>query len=238
MKCRHPEFRPICGETKDPSCPLFRREPFSCTPPHLVSSYDSIVNLFPIFLKLSRRRCVVVGAGRIAQEKTEGLLHTGADIRVIAPEATPRIRALAREKRIRWESRAFKSSDLKGAFLVVAAASSPTLHEKIYLEARRQRVLCNVVDDPAHCDFYYGSVVRRGALQIAISTAGKSPALSQRIRKLLEDQFGPEYEEWITALGEARDKLFSRKMNPEERKKLLHILASGEMFEEFLRRGK
>lgn len=196
------------------------------------------MNLFPIFLKLSHRRCLVVGAGKIAEEKIEGLLHTGANIRVIAPEAAPRVRALAREKRIRWESRAFKSSDLKGAFLVVAATSSPALHQKIYLEARRQRVLCNVVDDPPHCDFYYGSVVRRGALQIAISTAGKSPALSQRLRKILEDQFGPEYEEWLTALGEARNELFSRRMDPAERKELLHILASGEMFGEFLRRKK
>lgn len=201
-------------------------------------SYHFTVNLFPIFLKLSHRRCIVVGAGTIAEEKIEGLLHTGAHIRVIAPEATPRIRTLAREKRIRWESRPFKSSDLKGAFLVVAATSSPALHEKLYLEARRQRVLCNVVDDPPHCDFYYGSVVRRGALQIAISTAGKSPALSQRIRKLLQDQFGPEYEEWLTALGEARKKLFSRKMDPQERKNLLHILASGEMFDEFSRRTR
>lgn len=196
------------------------------------------MNLFPIFLKLSHRRCVVVGAGKIAEEKIEGLLHTGANIRVIAPQATPRIRALAHEKKIRWESRPFKSADLRGAFLVVAATSSSTLHEKIYLEARRQRVLCNVVDDPPHCDFYYGSVVRRGALQIAISTAGKSPALSQRIRKILEDQFGPEYQEWLVALGEARSKLFSCKIDPEERKKLLHIMASGEMFEEFLRRKK
>jgi precorrin-2 dehydrogenase / sirohydrochlorin ferrochelatase len=196
------------------------------------------MNLFPIFLKLSHRRSVVVGAGKIAEEKIKGLLPTGADIRVIAPDATPGIRALAREKRISWQARAFKPTDLKGAFLVVAATSSPALHEKIYREARRRQVLCNVVDDPPHCDFYYGSVVRRGALQIAISTAGKSPALSQRIRKILEEEFGPEYEEWITALGEARDKLFSRKMDPEERKKLLHILASGEMFDEFLRRKK
>jgi precorrin-2 dehydrogenase / sirohydrochlorin ferrochelatase len=181
---------------------------------------------------------VVVGGGKIAEEKIEGLLATGAEIRVVAPTATPRIRRLAEDKKIRWEARVFKPSDLKDAFLCVAATSSPALHDKIYREARRQNVLCNVVDDPVHCDFYYGSVVRRGALQIAISTAGKSPALAQRIRKILEREFGPEYEEWLTALGEAREKLFSRKMDPEERKRLLHILASGEMFEEFLRRRK
>ncbi|HTZ75930.1 MAG TPA: bifunctional precorrin-2 dehydrogenase/sirohydrochlorin ferrochelatase [Candidatus Aquilonibacter sp.] len=196
------------------------------------------MTLFPIFLKLTNRRCLVVGAGKIAEEKIEGLLSTGAEIRVVAPKATQRIHALAREKKLRWHARPFKPADLKGTFLVVAATSSSAIHEKIFAEARWQRVLCNVVDDPPHCDFYYGSVVRRGALQIAISTAGKSPALAQRIRKLLEKQFGPEYEDWISVLGEARDKLFSREMDPGERKKLLHILASAEMFEEFLRHKK
>ncbi len=196
------------------------------------------MTLFPIFLKLANRRCLVVGAGRIAEEKIGGLLSAGAEIHVVAPEATPRIRALARKKKLRWDARPFKPADLKGVFLVVAATSSPALHKKIYSEARHRRVLCNVVDDPPHCDFYYGSVVRRGALQIAISTAGKSPALAQRIRKTLEKQFGPEYQDWINALGEARDKLFSRKMDPGERKRLLHILASGEMFEEFLRHNR
>jgi len=194
------------------------------------------MNLFPIFLKLSKRHCLVVGAGKIAEEKIEGLLSAGAEIYVVAPKATPRIRALAQDKRINWQCRAFRASDLKKAFVVVAATSSPGLHEKIYREARRQKVLCNVVDDPVHCDFYYGSVVRRGALQIAISTSGKSPALAQRIRKIIEQQFGPEYEEWLAALGEARETLFSRKMDPEERKKLLHILAIAEMFDDFTRR--
>src|SRR5271154_1689912 len=141
------------------------------------------MTLFPMFLKLRGRRCLVVGAGTIAEEKIEGLLDTSAEIRVVAPEATPRVRALAREKKIRWERRRFKPADLKDAFLAVAATSSPALHEKIYCEARRRGVLCNVVDDPPHCDFYYGSVERRGALQIAISTNGYSPALAQRIRK-------------------------------------------------------
>jgi precorrin-2 dehydrogenase/sirohydrochlorin ferrochelatase len=196
------------------------------------------MSLFPMFLKLAGRRCLVVGAGKIAEEKIESLLLAGAEIRVVAPSATARVRLLAREKQIRLDARRFRKTDLKGAFLVVAATSSPKMHDEIYREARRRGVLCNVVDDPPHCDFYYGSVVRRGALQIAISTAGQSPALSQRIRKMLEKQFGPEYEEWIGLLGEARAKLFAQKMNPEERKQLLHVLAGQEMFEEFLRGKK
>ena len=91
------------------------------------------------------------------------------------------------------------------------------------------------MDVPALCDFYYPSVVQRGALQIAISTAGQSPALAQRLRKQLEDQFGPEYEEWLTQLGEARDRLRSANANPEQRKRLLHEDASEEAFEAFLR---
>ena len=195
----------------------------------------SAMNLFPLFLKLSGRRILVVGAGTIAEEKIEGLLDTGAEIHVVAPNATPRIRSLAREKEIRWVSRRFQPADLKGALLVVAATSSPALHKKIYREAGRRGVLCNVVDDPPNCDFFYGSVVRRGALQIAISTSGHSPALAQRLRKELEQQFGPEYQNWLDVLAKAREKLFARKMDPAERKRLLHILASDEMFREFLR---
>ena len=194
--------------------------------------------LFPLFLKLAGRRCLVVGAGQIAAEKIEGLLATGAEIRVVAPEATARVRALASEKRLRWQRRRFRPQDLNGASLVIAATSSPRLHDEIYREARRRAVLCNVVDDPPHCDFYYGSVVRRGALQIAISSNGYSPALSQRIRKGLEKQFGPEYERWIELLGQAREQLYARKMDPAQRKQLLHILASDEMFQEFLRGEK
>jgi precorrin-2 dehydrogenase/sirohydrochlorin ferrochelatase len=197
-----------------------------------------VMSLFPMFLKLAGRRCLVVGAGKIAEGKIEGLLPTGAEVLVVAPMATAGVQALARDGDISWKRRDFKLSDLKSVFLVVAATSSLPLHEKIYREARRRGVLCNVVDDPPHCDFYYGSVVRRGALQIAISTAGQSPALSQRIRKTLQKQFGPEYEEWITALGIARENLFARKMNPEERKNLLHVLASEEVFRDFLRSRK
>jgi precorrin-2 dehydrogenase/sirohydrochlorin ferrochelatase len=191
--------------------------------------------LFPMFLKLSARPCLVIGAGTIAETKIAGLLDAAAKIRVVAPEATTQVRSWAQSKAIEWHQRPFQPSDLEGIFLVVAATSSAELHEHIFALATQLGVLCNIVDVPPLCDFYYSSVVQRGALQIAISTAGLSPALAQRLRKQLETEFGPEYEEWLAQLGEAREKLRSTDMDPDKRKRLLHDIASEEAFQAFLR---
>ena len=196
------------------------------------------MTLFPAFLKIEGRRCLVVGAGPVAEGKIEGLLRAGADIRVVAPEATDRIRDWVRAGKLRWERRKFRPTDFAGAFVVVAATSSPALHAQIYKKARRRSVLCNVVDDPEHCDFYYGSVVRRGSLQIAISTGGHSPALAQRLRKQIEQEFGAEYEQWLEELAATRKRLIAKTLSRERRKILLHRLASQISFEEFLRRQK
>jgi precorrin-2 dehydrogenase / sirohydrochlorin ferrochelatase len=189
--------------------------------------------LFPLFLKLENRPCLVVGAGTIAEGKIAGLLEVQATVRVVAPEATPQVQSWAQEKKLEWQQRYYEASDLQGMFLVVAATSSAKIHEQIFVEARRQNVLCNVVDVPHLCDFFYPAVVRRGALQIAISTAGESPALAQRLRKELEVQFGPDYEAWVTALGEARTEIAARDLTAEDRKELLHQLASEEFFQLF-----
>jgi precorrin-2 dehydrogenase/sirohydrochlorin ferrochelatase len=186
--------------------------------------------LFPAFLKLTGRPCLVIGAGRVAAEKIESLLRAEADVRVVAPAATDRVRAWAGAGKIRWHARKFRPSDLKDIFLA--------LHARIFREARRRRVLCNVVDDPAHCDFYYGAVLRRGALQIAISTGGHSPALAQRLRKRFEKEFSVKYETWLEELAAARQKLLKKTISGERRRALLHRLASQNSFEAFLRRQK
>jgi precorrin-2 dehydrogenase/sirohydrochlorin ferrochelatase len=116
-------------------------------------------------------------------------------------------------------------------FLVVAATSSTRLHEQIFVGARRLGVLCNVVDVPHLCDFYYPAVVRRGSLQIAISTSGESPALAQRLRKELEVQFGPEYEQWVEAIGDLRSEINAGNLSPEERKEILHQAVRRESIE-------
>ncbi|HYL09988.1 MAG TPA: bifunctional precorrin-2 dehydrogenase/sirohydrochlorin ferrochelatase [Candidatus Acidoferrales bacterium] len=181
--------------------------------------------LFPVFLKLAGMPCLVVGAGHVGQSKIESLLLARAAVRVVAPQATAAVRTLARKERIQWARREFLPADLGGIFLVVAATSSSALHDQIYRHAKRRGVLCNVVDDPEHCDFYYPAVVRRGPLQIAISTDRHSPSLAQHIRQRLEIQFGPEYAAWVERLGAARRKLFSRTMDPERRRRVLRRIA-------------
>ena len=190
------------------------------------------MTLFPMFLKLEDRSCLVVGAGTMGQPKIDSLLAAGAFVRVIAPGATTAVADWARAGAITWEARDFNTSDLDGVFLVIAATSSREVNGTIFREARRRNILCNVVDDPEHCDFYYPAIVRRGQLQLAISTNGHSPALAQRIRRELEIQFGPEYEEWLEELGKIRQQLFASEIDPDHRRRLLHKLASREAFEQ------
>ncbi len=163
-----------------------------------------MTNLFPMFLKLEGRPCLVVGAGTVAEGKIGSLLLAGATVRVVAPQANVAVQEWARTGVMRWESREFCLLDLDGVFLVIAATSSNEVNGSVFREAQRRNVLCNVVDDPEHCDFYYPAVVRRGQLQIAISTAGESPALAQKLRRELESQYGPEYEGWVEQLGKRR----------------------------------
>lgn len=194
--------------------------------------------LFPISLKLRGRLCVVVGGGMIAESKIQSLLTAEAHVVVVAPEVTESVAAWAREGQIEWQKKSFAADDLCGAFLVVAGTSSARVNHEVFRQCEAEGILCNVVDDPHYCHFYYPAVVRRGALQIAISTAGQSPALAQRLRRELEVQFGPQYEQWLEWLGAARKFLRREGNDAEETKKLLHQLASEEMFEKFLREGE
>lgn len=192
-------------------------------------------SLFPMFLKLEGRNCLVLGAGSVGEQKIRSLLDCGARIRVVAPAASAAVREWANWGALTWLQRTFESADLDGMFLVVAATSDVEVNHTIYREAQDCGILCNVVDDPPHCDFYYPAVVRRGQLQIAISTAGLSPALAQRIRKQLETEFPPVYASWLEELGSRRESLFRAKGDSEVRRKLLHHMATREAFMEFIR---
>ena len=183
------------------------------------------MSLFPAFIKLARRRCLVVGAGRVALEKIPSLLAAQADVRVIAPRVHQEILALANEDRIALVERAWSASDLDGIFLVIAATDNPDVNAAVYDAAVERNILCNSVDDPPHCDFYFGSVVARGDLQIVISTAGESPALAQRLRKEIDAQLSHNLGPWLEETGRLRREILASISPGEDRKLLLHQLA-------------
>ena len=194
--------------------------------------------LFPLFLKLKGRKCLVVGAGEIGESKIASLLDAGGSLQVVAPCATDNVQEWARQGQVHWQKRKFRDADLADCFLVIAATSSRKLHKQIFRLARRLGVLCNVVDVPELCDFYYPAVVRRGSLQVAISTGGESPALAQRLRKELEAQFGPAYGQWVAELGRVRKRIRTSSKGAANQKKQLHELASKEAFRKFQKRLK
>jgi precorrin-2 dehydrogenase / sirohydrochlorin ferrochelatase len=185
-------------------------------------------NLFPMFLKLEGKRCLVVGAGKVGEPKIAGLIDTGAFVQVIALEASAAVHEWATNGAITLEVREFVPEDLDGAFLAVVATASRPLNENIYQHAHRRGVLCNVVDVPELCDFYYPAVLRRGDLQIAVSTSGQSPSLAQKIRQQLEQQFDPGYARWVAELGATRRLVLASDLSPQRKRELLKSLASRE----------
>ena len=188
------------------------------------------MDLFPIFLKLTGRPCLVIGAGNLAESKIESLRAAHAAVTVIAPEARENIQDLAAAGEITWHQRDFHPGDITpGTFLVVTATNVGAVNRAVYLEAVSQNIICNAVDDPPFCDFYFPSVVRRGDLQIAISTGGASPALAQRLRKEINAQLPLDTGDWLTDLGNLRREVTQMEPLNEERKLLLHQLALREV---------
>src|SRR6202163_1325819 len=199
---------------------------------------EKTMSLFPIFVKLHGRPVVVVGGGNIAAGKIPGLLQAQARVRVIAPQINSQISAWVDTGEIQWPEKEFAPADLQDASLVIAATSIPAVNVAVFQAAEDAGIFCNAVVDIANCHFYYGAIVQRGSLQIAISTNGKSPALAQGLRKELEQQYPAEYAAWLDSLGDAREKLRASsdpKENFEENKAILHRLATPGMFSRFVR---
>lgn len=189
--------------------------------------------LYPLFLSLRGRNCVVIGGNHMAEAKIADLLEAEACVRVIAEAVTDKIAEWSREGRVRWEARAYAPGDLKGAFLVVSIAD-PATNTGVFAEAEERTTFCNAVDDVEHCNCYASAVVQRGPLQIAISTSGNSPALAQRLRSEFEQRIVPEYAAWVEELGEQRSRLFhDPSLDSATRRKLLHEQASPAAFEAF-----
>ena len=183
------------------------------------------MSLLPVFLKLEGRSCLVVGAGEVASGKIESLVHSLAHVTVVAPWARPEIVRLAEQKAITWHQREFLDSDIEGAFVIVSGTNYAHVNQHVYRLAVAHNVLCNAVDDPPHCDFYYGSVVGRGKLQIAISTAGESPSVAQRLRAEIDALLPHELGPWLCKLGALRREILAVYPAGDARKDLLYQLS-------------
>jgi siroheme synthase-like protein len=182
--------------------------------------------LMPIFLKVSGRHCLVVGAGHAAWQKIEALLACGATVQVVAIHAIESIRSLAKKGAIRLELRKYSPGDLDGAFLVIAATDKPEVNQAIFQAANERKLLVNTVDEPQRCDFYFSSIVRRGPLQIAISTGGESPAFARRLGKEIDAALPNNIGTWLKKLGNARRAILQECPPGEARTRILTGLAA------------
>ncbi len=155
-------------------------------------------------LRLSGRRCLVVGGGEVGLEKVEGLLACDADVTLVAPRAVPELEQLAREGSIRWEQRTYEPADLDGSFLAIASTDDTDVNIRVYEDAEARAMLVNIVDVPPLCNFILPAIVRTGPLAIAISTAGASPALAKRMKREIAEAYGEPYARLAVILNDAR----------------------------------
>ncbi|MBA4370842.1 MAG: siroheme synthase [Coriobacteriaceae bacterium] len=193
---------------------------------------------YPAFVDLTRRLAIVVGGGDVAERKVMTLVKCGADVAVIAPQVTTPINEMEAAGKLTVERREFVSGDLKGAFVVICATDSAEVNEAVFREAEGQGCLVNVVDKPELCNFIVPSIVRRGGLQIAVSTGGAAPALAKRLRRRLTEEFGPEWAEYIELLRQVRELVLDRVADEGRRKRILEALADRDDLREALAAGE
>jgi len=192
---------------------------------------------YPIFLKLSGRRAVVIGGGTVAIRKAQSLLTAGARLVVVAPRIDKMMTALCKSKNAELIKSKYSKEYLAEAVLAIAATNNHELNKQIYKDCQELEVLCNIVDEPEYCDFYVPAIVRRGDLQIAIGTEGHCPAYAGHIRKKLEKIFTEEHGRFLAELQTIRQKIIDDIPEPAERKAVLGLLVDDESFEYFVQNG-
>lgn len=186
---------------------------------------------YPVYIQLREQPCVVVGGGKIAEGKVEGLLAVQANVTVVSPDLTSKLRELAAKKQLTYLARTYQPGDLTGAFLVICATDQAEINHQVWQEATANRQLVNVVDDTPRCNFIAPSILRKGDLTIAISTSGKAPALAVRLKERLQNELGPEYERFLELAGELREPLARHVPNFETRKALWYELVDSEILD-------
>lgn len=191
---------------------------------------------YPVYLNLEGRSCVVIGGGREAERKVLGLREAGGRVTVISPTITPRLEEMAGQGLIQVVRRSYKRGDLDGSFLAIAAGEDRRANREIWQEAEQGRVVLNAVDDMPHCHFIAPAIYRQGDLTVAISTAGKSPALGVRIRNGIAALIGPEYAAFLDMLGDLRSEMAAREPDPMRRTALWYRIVDSDAIQ-YLRRG-
>jgi precorrin-2 dehydrogenase/sirohydrochlorin ferrochelatase len=183
---------------------------------------------YPIFLNLTGRLCLVVGGGEVAERKARTLLEAGARVRVVAPLATGEILRL-KGVEVRLEN--YTAEALDGVTLAIAATDVREVNARVAADCRQKNILCNVVDDPQFCDFILPSIMRQGPLVVAVSTGGASPSAAAKIRREIEETFGPAYGRWIETLAAAREEIRSRLADEASRRQVLLRLSEDDVLE-------
>lgn len=192
---------------------------------------------YPIFLELTGRRAVVIGGGAVAMRKAQGLLAAGARLVVVAERVDDMLTALCTRHYAKLVRSKYSKNYLSGAVLVIAATNNRKVNMQIYKDCQELEILCNVVDDPEFCDFFVPAVVKRGDLQIAISTEGYCPAYAGHLRKKLEKTFSEKHGEFLAELESLRKRIIKNVSNPADRKTLLGQLVDDKSFEYFVENG-
>jgi precorrin-2 dehydrogenase / sirohydrochlorin ferrochelatase len=181
---------------------------------------------YPVNLDIEDRRCLVLGGGAVGTRKVLTLLDCGAEVTVVSPDTTERLSGLFEDRKITWMKRSYRSSDLEGMFLVIGATNDEALNLRVYEDAKRLNILCNIADRPQVCNFILPAVVNRGDLIIAISTSGKSPAFAKQLRLEMADRYGEEYAAFLTLMGAIRERLLAEEHAPEAHKPIFEQLIS------------
>lgn len=188
-------------------------------------------HLFPLFLDLNNKNCLVVGGGKVAERKVADLLDYGAVITVVSPELSPELVRFYKSGRIECRMRKFGNDDLEGVFLAIIATNDNKLNQAVAAECRAKSILVNTVDDPPNCDFFVPAVLRRGPLALAISTEGNSPMFARRLREELERNIGDEYGEFVEILGNLRPVIQERVSDISKRQEILETLVYSDILE-------
>ena len=190
-----------------------------------------MTNYYPIYVQLNEQPCVVIGGGKIAEGKVDGLLAANAKVKIISPELTPHLHDLVKQNHIEYTARHYQMGDLTGAFMVICATDQTEINHQVWQEASANGQLVNVVDDTPRCNFIAPAILRKGDLNIAISTGGKAPALAVRLKERFQKEIGPQYERFLELSGQLREPLARHIPDFETRKKLWYELVDSDILE-------